>query len=198
MVIAVITILTTVFLFQQRRFDSSTLLRSLAYSVALSVRQAQVYGTSARQFGTSFSSTAGANFNYNYGVYIARGDLQNFYLFADLNGDKQYQSNEQVQQFKIGQGYSVSQYCVTRSTSQQDCSSGGKNGGTTADWLTIFFKRPNPDACFATSFNTTGCGTGAIYTNATIKLTGPSDVVTWVVTITSTGQISVATGALGL
>ncbi len=40
-VVAIITFLTGIFLFQQKRFDSSTLLRSLAYSVALSVRQAQ-------------------------------------------------------------------------------------------------------------------------------------------------------------
>jgi prepilin-type N-terminal cleavage/methylation domain-containing protein len=64
-VFAIMTLITALILFQHRRFDSSTLLRSLAYSIALSIRQSQVYGTSVRQFGS--------NFNYSYGVYFAAG-----------------------------------------------------------------------------------------------------------------------------
>ena len=47
-VMSIMLILTSLFILRQQRFNSSTLLQSLAYSVALSVRQAQVYGTSIR------------------------------------------------------------------------------------------------------------------------------------------------------
>jgi prepilin-type N-terminal cleavage/methylation domain-containing protein len=182
-VLAIITIITAVFLLQQRRFDSSTLLRSLAYSIALSLRQAQVYGTSVRQFGSSFS--------YSYGVYFSGNS--SYILFADANGDNQYTSSpdEKVNQFNIAGGYTINQFCAVQSSGKEDCLGGGKNGGTGITWLSIYFKRPNPDAQFKTS-------AGNAYQSAYIKVAGPQDVITRQVNITLTGQISVSTSTVGL
>src|SRR3569832_1656292 len=82
-VISIMLILTSIFVLRQQRFQSSTLLRSLAYSVALSVRQAQVYGTSIREnvvgaFDTSSAAKA-------YGVYFSSGSTGSYILFADAN-----------------------------------------------------------------------------------------------------------------
>ena len=173
-VVAIMTILTAVLLLQQQKFDSSTLLRSLAYSVALSVRQAQVYGTSVRQFDATANG-----FSYNYGVYFAQGDANNYYLFADVNNDGIYQDpGEKVQQFKIGSGYAIKDFCGVIDSSHQDCVSGGA-----INRLTVYFKRPDPDAKFTTNVGSNYCG-------AYIVLSGPG-TNTRTVKITSTGQIQI-------
>lgn len=184
------TIITAVFLLQQRRFDSSTLLRSLAYSIALSLRQAQVYGTSVRQFGSSFS--------YSYGVYFSGNS--SYILFADANQPPDYTYNstpldEKVQTFSLSGGYTINQFCAIRNSGgnplPEDCLGGGKNGGSSITWLSIYFKRPNPDAQFKTS-------AGNTYQSAYIKVAGPDDVVTRKITVTLTGQIVVSTSTVGL
>lgn len=183
-VVSIMSILTTVLLFQHRRFDSSTLLRSLAYSVALSIRQAQVYGISVRQFGATANS-----FNYSYGVYFTSGSY--YYLFADVNGDKlrAVDGSEDVQRFTIGTGYSIVKFCgtvVSGGPLGQHCS----NSGSPITSLTIYFRRPNPDARFSSS------ATSEVYSDAYIQLTSPAlGTNTRGITVTSTGQISV--GALG-
>lgn len=182
-VLAIMTIMTTLILFQHRSFDSSTLLRSLTYSVALSIRQAQVYGTSVRQFGTGSGS-----FNYSYGVYFSSGDASHYQLFADVNGDKLRASNgsEDVNQFTLGTGYSIVKFCATISGGSQHCST----GASPITSLTIYFRRPNPDARFSSS------ASSEVYSDAYIQIVGPSGVPsTRSISVTSTGQISV--GALG-
>lgn len=194
-VIGIISILSTVFIFQQRRFDSSTLLRSLAYSIALSIRQAQVYSTSVRQFGTTADS-----FNYSYGVYFDTSDLSHYYLFGDAppSYDRQRESDgsEDVQRFSIGSGYTILKFCATPSIGgPAECSDSATSPLT---WLVVYFKRPNPDACFATSNDISACTSiASTYSDAYIQIQGPSGGAgdTRSIIITATGQISV--GAFG-
>ncbi|TSC69168.1 MAG: hypothetical protein G01um101456_312 [Parcubacteria group bacterium Gr01-1014_56] len=193
-VLAIITMLSAVFIFQQRRFDSSTLLRSLAYSVALSIRQAQTYGTSVRQFGTSAGS-----FNYSYGVYFSTGDASHYYLFADKPPyDKQraVDGSEDVQRFTIGKGYTLVQFCASPSAGgSPQCTD---SSGSALTWLVVYFKRPNPDACFATNNDASACSTTAsTYKDAYIRIQGPTGGAndTRRISVTNTGQISV--GAFG-
>src|SRR3569623_987777 len=99
-VISIMLILTSVFVLRQQRFNSSTLLRSLAYSIALSVRQAQVYGTSVRESSAgAFSSNTSAK---SYGIYFSSGSTGSYILFADSStgatpDDGQYEAGEEVQ-----------------------------------------------------------------------------------------------------
>jgi prepilin-type N-terminal cleavage/methylation domain-containing protein len=185
-VLAIVTVLTALILFQHRRFDSSTLLRSLAYSVGLSVRTAQIYGTSVRQFSGSF--------NYSYGLYFS--GTTSYILFADVNPNRSYDSSpvdEKVQQFNIGTGYSIQTYCGMNGTGMEcsaACPATLPTGITTCNagtltWFSVYFKRPNPDAQFSSS-------SGGIYSAAYIEIVGPSGgTATRGVTITSTGQVSV-------
>src|SRR3989338_9825786 len=73
---AIILLITGFVMFQQSKFNSATLMRSLTYSVALSMRQAQVYGTSVREFSGAFAP--------GYGVYIpaSGGSANTYYLFS--------------------------------------------------------------------------------------------------------------------
>ncbi|HWB33714.1 MAG TPA: prepilin-type N-terminal cleavage/methylation domain-containing protein [Candidatus Paceibacterota bacterium] len=183
-VVAIMTILTAVLLLQQKKFDSSTLLRSLAYSVALSVQQAQTYGTSVRQFGTSLSG-----FSYSYGVSFTTGDLttnNSYTLFADTNSNGLYDSasGEQVQQFRISPGYGVVKFCGIVNSSTQDCSD-GSGGGTQISSLGIYFKRPSTDAQFATD------AVGHTYCAAYVEIDGPDQTNFRNIEVTTAGQILV-------
>ncbi len=195
-------ILTSIFILNQNRFNSSTLLRSLAYSVALSVRQAQVYGVSTREstagaFDTANESAAAKS----YGVYFSSGATGSYILFADRNNDGQYQcvattdpNCENVQIFSFSKGYSLSKFCATTSTNTQRCWTPTSPTITT---MTILFKRPNPDSCFATSIAANACQTGAspseVYKSAYVQVKNGND--TRSVNVTLTGQITV--GAQG-
>ncbi len=186
------TVLTGVFLLQQRQFDSTTLLRSLTYSVALSIRQAQTYGTSVRAFNNVFASA--------HGIYLCSGGAQcqqNYYLFADADNDRAraVDGSEDVETFSLtGQNFTISRFCATTSGGTITTRCSDTNEITS---LTILFIRPNPDACIETSNSAAACVVGSAgedYSNATIQLQGPGGA-TRSVTITNTGQISV--GATG-
>lgn len=186
LVVSVIIVVITGFvLFRQAAFNSSTLLRSLAYSVAQSVRQAQLYGTSVRGFGES-----GAVFAPGHGIYLAKADPATYYLFADVDNDGQRPAGttEDVDAFSIGTGYQVGKFCaITAVGAVEVCSD---NDAITS--LTIHFRRPNPNACIATSAAPGACAVGAAstYSSAYIQLRSASGD-TRRVTVTSTGLIDV-------
>jgi prepilin-type N-terminal cleavage/methylation domain-containing protein len=177
---AIILIITSVILFRQSRFNSATLLRSLAYSMALSIRQAQTYGVSVRE------TTSGSNRFPSYGVYFKSGDLTHYFLAADLNGNGAVATDgtEDVSPpspYSLSQGYQIKDVCATvQGTGAQHCFS---NGIITK--LTIRFVRPNPDALFVSD-----APGNPTYTSAYIQITAPGED-TRGITVTSTGQISV-------
>lgn len=189
---AIIIVITTFILLQQSKFNSSTLLRSLTYSVALTVRQAQIYGTSVR----GFTPQGGAEvFASGYGVNFTSGTPTQYTLFADLPGvtagNGSYDSGEALPIFMLGSGYSISQFCAQRAGgSTLDCTSGT---ATLINSLTIYFRRPNPDACFSTNAASGACAQGAamVYDAAYIQIQSGGNGDTRHVKISSTGQISV-------
>src|SRR2546430_1163739 len=93
---AIIVIITALFLLRQSKFDSSTVLRGLAYSMALSMRQAQVYGVSVAGTPTAQSNCingvyAGSNcYATGYGLYFSKASNRTYILFADLNNNGYY------------------------------------------------------------------------------------------------------------
>ena len=198
-VISIMVIVTSIILLNQSRFDSSTVLRSLAYSVALSVRQAQVYGGSV--FGTSTPSGAcvGGSFNSTtcyaaaYGVHFSVNSAT-YVLFADLNNDGRYEPSEAIKTFTFSSGYQIYDLCATAGT--QTCNS---TSGTISP-IDIVFHRPNPEACFGYATNPTACGPGGTpnITQVQIKLQAGSDITnTRSVIVTNTGEIEVCANAPG-
>jgi prepilin-type N-terminal cleavage/methylation domain-containing protein len=146
-VTAIITIITLVLLLRQSVFDSTTILRSLSYSVALSVRQAQVYGVSV------LGSQSGGSVQYApaYGLYFSKTTPSSYILFADLNNNQAYDAaSETVKVFSLSPGYTISEVCLKRAVSNTDRCTNKKDGtgNATIGQAVILFKRPNPDASF--------------------------------------------------
>lgn len=177
-VTVIIMILTGVFLFQQSRFDSATILRSLAYSTALSVRQAQVYGTSVLGTGSGDLAFAPA-----YGIYVTKSDMTQYILFADQSpANGRYDAAEKIKEFRLGTNYTISKFCA-RTTGGYHCSDNDVQS------LQILFKRPNPDAQFLMT-NNGGTAFSETYSSAYIQIqSGEGTYRT--VWVSSTGQVSV-------
>jgi len=75
-VLAIITIITSVTLLSQTSFNRSVLLVDTAHTVALSIREAQFFGLSTRVF----SGVA----NAGYGIHFDEGLPNKYTLFADI------------------------------------------------------------------------------------------------------------------
>lgn len=185
-VVAIMVLITAAVLFRQARFDSATLLRSLSYSVALSVRSAQVYGVSVRGSVTSQANCSGTFSSGNcyapaYGVYF--NNENSYILFADNNGNGVYESaiDSVVQTFQMGSGFRINKFCGVLTSGTQRCNT----GGSPITWLTVYFKRPQPDALFKSSISET-------YSGAYLQINAANDPTnTYSITVSSTGQISV-------
>ncbi len=187
-VVSTIILLISVFIFfQQSKFNSSTLLRSLSYSVALSVRQAQVYGTSVRE-----SSPGSGIFAQGYGVYVPSAGTptdNTYYIFSDNNANGAYDSGEELPVYKLGTGYQITSVCVVAV---------GTNTCNAVTSLTVYFRRPNPDACIASAVAPGACalGTPEVYSRAYITVGNAGNPDTRSVKISDTGQIAVCAANL--
>lgn len=151
-VTVIITIITLVLLLRQSTFDSTTILRSLAYSVALSVRQAQVYGVSV----LGSQSGGGTQYAPAYGLYFDRTTPNSYILFADFNNNGVYDAaSETVKVFSVSTGYTISELCVKLPLGTNRCTGSDDSTGTkTINNISILFRRPNPDAVFGSSITT--------------------------------------------
>jgi hypothetical protein len=190
-VCSIVLIITLLLLVRQSKFNSATLLRSLAYSVALSVRQAQVYGSSVRGFVASGSTVS--QFASGYGVYYTTADLTRYNLFADLNNNGQMDSSptdERLSPYTIARGYQIRKFCGILASDgvTQVCSDTG-----TISSLGVYFRRPSTDACFSSSVSPAACAAGAasVYSSAYIQLVSTGGTDTRSVKITTSGQITV-------
>ena len=163
-VISIFTLISIIILANHSRFNSSVLLGSLAYNIALSVRQAQVYGVSVQ------SAPNSTGFETGYGMHFTTGT--SYVLFADMNKNKRYDDGDSiVKTYSIGRGHTVTGFC----------------GGTTCSpeitSLDVVFIRPNPDANMTDN-------NGVSYPSATITVSSTVDL-TRTVRVASTGQIYV-------
>ncbi len=172
-VTGIFVVITGVVLANNAQFNSSVLLGNAAYDVALSIRQAQVYGLSTRNYS--------GEFRVGYGVHFEGTTA--YVIFADLDEDrnKRYDPgvDQVVQQITLGRGHTIQHYCGVRSDGVEDCS----DNAASLTHIDVGFLRPNPDATI------TGDGPTP-YSSAKIVLQSRSDE-TRTITVQSTGQISV-------
>ena len=162
-VLAIIITITLVTILSQRNFNRSMLLTSTAYTVALSVREAQSLGLSSRSFGPTR--------NAGYGVVFSTGTPNSYRLFSDtlrtqgvpgwcptgavgtpeakpgncLFDDAQ----EIVSTFNLNKGFSIGDFCGITPGGQKYCAS------TNLSTLDIVYLRPNTESVI------TGTRTGA-------------------------------------
>lgn len=186
-VLAIIIIVTAIALSGQSSFNRTLALTNAAYDIGLTIRQAQSYGLSSRQF-------SGAGGNAGYGLYFDNGTPTSYVLFADTYpgvpvnatpdqkpGDGIYtKSSELVETYKLNNGLSISQFCVSASGLGTVC----KNSGLSA--LSITFTRPN------TETHILGKSAGwSAYTSACVSLSS-ADGDTRSLSVTQTGQVATA------
>jgi len=174
-VVSIVLLISMLVLVGHANFRGNILLTNLAYDVALSIRQAQVYGLSARE-----ATISGSDFDTGYGVRFDANTPNSYILFADLDRDYFYDGDvELVQVFAIRRGYSIADICGINSTDDQNCS---------VDYLDIVFDRPEPDAIITDNNNTN-------YTSARIFVRSPQGTERTVEVI-ATGQIAVNPGEI--
>lgn len=187
--IAIFTVITSIVFLSQSNFGGSILITNLGYDVALSIRQAQVYGISVKQTSQPCTGATGTDtFQCSYGIHF---ENQYYYiLFADINGDNSYNAGgdngsrcnpgtECVSFFKIEKGNGISMFCANT-----DCAGAGANGNI--DALDILFRRPNPEPLIRGYKGGTVRGNP---TSATITVSSPQGITKRIV-VSAVGQIS--------
>ncbi len=170
-VISIFFVISTVILANHSRFNSSVLLGNLAYDIALSIRQAQVYGVSTRQYSSQFQ--------IGYGVRFS--DQGSYAFFTDVNANQRYDQDQDtiIQTYSLGRGYSLVRYCGVSADGVELCS----DGANPIQYLDITFLRPNPDANIVSD-------SSAVLSTARIVVRSQSGE-TRTISVASTGQISV-------
>lgn len=161
--IAIILIITTLVMIRYGSFNSTTLLKSQAYEVALNLREAQTYAVSVRGDASQFRNA--------YGIYFER-DTQTYQLFYDADGNGVYSNNEALgDPYALDERFEISGLCF------ESCD------GTTSS-MNVTFTRPDFDARIFQNVGSANSGT------ITISPVG-DDSNGWSVTVYRTGQISV-------
>lgn len=178
---AILTIVTGLILANNGRFGGRILLENLAYDIALSIRQAQVYGISVRQFGSG-------NFDIGYGMHFSSGSPTTYVLFADAisanglyDGCPSQASCELVESTDIQRGYHIADLCST--------DGGAENETCGLSELDVFFKRPEPDAYLSADGVSGVANAAALQARARILLESPRGDQMSVV-VEATGQIA--------
>lgn len=140
-VMTIFVVISTLTLASNSRFGGNITLETLAYDIALSVRQAQVYGIAVRR-----SDIGSSDFERAYGIHIDRSQPTTYQLFADLApGDGLYScpdpqnaaTCELVQNTTMRGGFTIADLCVRPIGQPEMC---GLNE------VNIVFRRPEPDA----------------------------------------------------
>lgn len=179
---AILVLITSMVLLDYNRFGGSVTLENFAYDVALTVRQAQVYGIAVQRFG--------ANTFQGYGVHFALSSPTTYIIYADTEGtglyDPSANPSEIAETDSITQNYAITGLCAITYL-----------GGvcTPMQTIDVFFKRPEPSSYISVSpdgsplvsciQNITAC-----QSEAKITLMSPKGDTRTIV-VDSTGQIFV-------
>lgn len=137
-VLGIFAVLTSVVIFNYNKFRSDTILTNMAYEVALSVREAQIYGISVRNGGPG-------SYEDSYGIYLPVGESGQYFLFVDGDKNSKFDGTS-------CDSPGLNEVCVTPYTLQRKVTISNiqKVEGTTCTTseqtgLSILFKRPNPE-----------------------------------------------------
>lgn len=204
-VLAIIVIITAVVLNSQNDFNRSLTITDTAYTVALSIREAQTFGLSSRTYSPTATQNAA------YGAHFTRSSPKGYLLFADVfpgapgtisaycpghtavagspdakPGNCTYDAsqNETAQNFTFGRGFQITNICGHDTSNTLRCTSTGYLTG-----IDIVFLRPNTDSVVVGLT----AGTGTKLLDAQVTLTAPSGNGSRSICVTQAGEISVAT-----
>jgi prepilin-type N-terminal cleavage/methylation domain-containing protein len=175
-VVAIFSVISLIVLANHSQFNSSVLLGSFAYNIGLSIREAQVYGVSVREYNS--------NFQVGYGIHFE--GTGGYIFFADVDADKQYDADDDavVKNYAAGQGHTIQMFCGITSDGDHECTDGST--AVTIQHLDIVFYRPEPDANISSDQS-------GLYSGAEITVASPSGE-TRTISVASTGQIAISNG----
>lgn len=184
-VATIMIVITSIVLVNNNRFGGKVLLQNLAYDIALSLRQAQIYGIAVHSQAGDFSLAYGLHFDVN------PANSKQYIFFADASANGVYNSSpvEIVgQPFSINRGYYLYKLCVTPPIGDPSCTAGTPS----IDQLDITFRRPNTEACISANGNTSYTGTKCNfpYLRAKIQVASPRGDMMCIL-VEATGQIAV-------
>ena len=181
-VTSIFIIVTGIVLASNSRFGGRVLLQNLAYDIALSIRQAQVYGISVRRFGTS-------TYSAGYAMHFSSANPTQYVLFADAiipnglyDGCDDAASCELVESTEIARGYEITDLCSTAGAGGAEVC--GK------EELDILFKRPEPDAYISANGVSGIANIPALQQRARIVVESPRGDHMSIV-VEATGQIAI-------
>jgi len=203
--LSIMVTISTVVAMNQRQFGAGAALKNIVNNLSLSLRQAQVYGISVKEYSTGFQSAyTTSTFNAGYGVHFninppTTGDNTSYVFFADrvrivgtatTSPNGMYGSgiscpafgtgnppSECLEKIILSMGHTISALCTIRNGTE-DC------GNTSLD---ISFKRPEVEARII--FN--GDETGSAGLSVACAEVSSSDGKKNSVVVYTTGQISV-------
>lgn len=184
-VVAISVLLIAIVTSQNRTHTSRILYDDVAYRIALSIRQAQSYGLSSREYtdvgggGATFCSGYGVVFNLSggvgtkYDIFVDRSGLGRMGLVCPPAVGPYTPGDPILETVTLKRGV-VSQLCATdpATSSPEDCSLGS---------LSITYQRPNPEPVI---------NGDARYVSARIVLSFPGSITKNII-VRNTGQISV-------
>lgn len=194
---AIFGVLTSIIIFRYGDFNASILITNMAYEVAVTTRQAQVFGLGARGFTESddklFNSPYGVFFQLNDGT-AKENESKRFALFVDKSGDGICGTPSETCQCNG----SETDECVEQLTMQRNIvisslrtsvlSGSGCEAETHIPKLAITFKRPNPEALIERQVSGAN---GYQFAQIEVSTTGTNENPSYIL-IRQTGQISVS------
>jgi prepilin-type N-terminal cleavage/methylation domain-containing protein len=173
--ITIFVLLTTAILIRNARFRTDLIVTNLAYEIALTVREAQVYG-----INVNAPTEDPYIYSYAHGVHFSPG-TDRFDLFADRSDDKVFDPDDDgaaEDTFILREGNIIYKVCTVNLSNSVDC---------TVDPLDITFKRPDPEARIRGGYDR-----NTVLKTGVICIKSPQNVVRKI-EVKSTGQISVLT-----
>ncbi len=194
-VLAIIVIISSVTVIG-KSYQQNLTLTNLAYDIALSLREAQLYGINTRQ--AEISSSGVGSFDAGYGVEFKR-DSSSFLLYADKNNSRSYESGTDVllSVYNIKNGNMITEICTVPNENTNACISVPLAPPDSKPYLDVTFTRPEPDACVNVSKKNVRnpkkasvCTSESGYSEARITISSPSNR-TKCIRVYSTGQVSV-------
>jgi prepilin-type N-terminal cleavage/methylation domain-containing protein len=198
-VLGIIGVISTVILTGQSAYNQSLVLSDTTYSLAFSIRQAQVFGISSRSFG-------GVN-NVGYGLYFDSTTPKQYIVYADSSriaipqasgcpvgtlgtpdykaGNCRYDASRDniINTSLFTRGFTISKFCMVRSGTKY-CST----DPAPLQKLDIVFLRPSTQAVI------TGTKSNAFWdpgTCAEITIKAPTGGATNTVRVSKYGEISI-------
>lgn len=157
-------LLTSVVLAKYRSYSVKTTVANTAETIVLSLREAQVYGTSGKVAAVTGTECGGSAFNCPYGLQFTN-NATSYVVFADKNGDGSYVASELVATVNLPTGITTTGLTTVVAPMSP---------------LRIIFSRPFPDAKI---------NNNPANTSASITVSNSTNSAT--VRITSAGQISI-------